>query len=1009
MGSRADAATPAGSGEAADPATPAGQASGAGAGETAAAGPALPGEAAPVDSGAAEALPDGGQPADAGTDDASTDEDADTGEVRYPAGPDRAGSAGGIDGTGEPGVNGAAGRTAHSASGGTRTQRPEGAVGTLSPGRPGVPRGAARLGLRPATRRASWQRAPGVLFAAVTILPSLLLMAWLLPGLPLLLAGRFADIPMIVISVPLAIALIVMLFRELPSAWPHGIRDLWSEGRAAPSEAAQPGAAQPATAAPGTEHALSSPGVQDGNGAVGPDAPGAESGEPGADPGQSGVDPGEPGVDAGEPEPGMDLRTDPVEDAPLAPAGPGPQPADTAAPSSRLRRGRPRDSQNTDVPWWALAGTIAVALGFAVWQFAENSQQIIVLRDPGTYLQFAYWIAGHGSTRIPQSLQAFGGAHQGLTFSSLGFYSSGTSVVPQFMAGLPMTLAIGVWAGGQLGAVAMAPIIGACAVLAFAGLAGRLVGARWAPAAALVLAVSLPEQYTGRTTFSETLAQVMLYGGLCMLADSFVLTGGRHVVPLPEPSSWRDGPAPNITLAFFGGLSIGLTLLIRIDGLSDLLPAIPFLGILLITKRPQAIPFGIGLFIGAAYGFADGYLLSRPYLNSIAASLRPLAMIALAAVALTGVGMGLLSARRTRSWLRFLFRSRPLRWLPEAVAALTVLAVAGFAARPYFQTVRGETNPATISYVAELQQLAHLAIDPRRQYSEDSLYWVIWYIGVPAVILGTIGIALLARRCLRALLTWRDSGYARIWALPLMIIGWVTVTVLWRPGIIPDQPWASRRLVPVVLPGLILAAVWASAWIKERGRQLGASRLAACVVAVCCVIALLVPAAVTTFGVGTTKSGSGSARLTANGLAFKRTGPARTRPSGNCAPVSGRTRRWSSSTRSPPTGSARSSGECARPRRPAWTTRSRLRWPRSWRASSGPRRPILLAEQQSQLTPYGGGTQQVLNLLTTQDAHQLTQPPARTWLIHFVVWMSQPASVTGGAVAGQAAEYSRRA
>ena len=164
------------------------------------------------------------------------------------------------------------------------------------------------------------------------------------------------------------------------------------------------------------------------------------------------------------------------------------------------------------MPWWALAATVAVAAGFAVWQFAENSQQIIVLRDPATYLQFAYWIAGHGSTRIPQSLQAFGGAHQGLTFSSLGFYSSGTSVVPQFMAGLPMTLAIGVWAGGQLGAVAMAPFIGACAVLAFAGLAGRLVGARWAPAAALVLAVSLPEQYTSRTTFSETLAQVLLYG-----------------------------------------------------------------------------------------------------------------------------------------------------------------------------------------------------------------------------------------------------------------------------------------------------------------------------------------------------------------------------------------------------------------------------------------------------------------------------------------------------------------
>ena len=29
----------------------------------------------------------------------------------------------------------------------------------------------------------------------------------------------------------------------------------------------------------------------------------------------------------------------------------------------------------------------------------------------------------------------------------------------------------------------------------------------------------------------------------------------------------------------------------------------------------------------------------------------------------------------------------------------------------------------------------------------------------------------------------------------------------------PDQPWASRRLVPVVLPGLILCAMWAAAWL----------------------------------------------------------------------------------------------------------------------------------------------------------------------------------------------------
>ncbi|HEY2280381.1 MAG TPA: hypothetical protein VGI00_18645, partial [Streptosporangiaceae bacterium] len=601
-----------------------------------------------------------------------------------------------------------------------------------------------RFRRRPGRDRPGLVRLPGTIFAAITLVPSVLVMAWLLAGLPLLLANRFSDIPMLIISVPLAIALVFVVVRELPSAWPHGIREFWDQRR--------------------------------------------------------------------------DERDEEV-------TAPGNTSATEQAPTQELAA-TPPDRPKPDVPWWALIATLVVVAGFTIWQLAENSQQVIVLRDPATYLQFAYWIAHQGTTHIPQSLAAFDGSHPGMTFSSLGFFQSGTMVVPQFMAGLPMMLALGVWAGGPLTAIAMAPIIGGCAILAFAGLVGRLAGGRWAPAAALVLAVSLPQQYTSRTTFSETLAQVMLFGGLCMLADSFTLTSGRHSISRPAVTSWRDGPTPPTALAFFGGLAIGLTLLIRIDGASDLLPAIPFLGLLLVTRRPQAVPFGLGLGLGVAYGLADGFLLSRPYLDSLSGSLRPLAIIALAAIVLTGIGMALVNIRPFGRWIRLLLRSRPLRWLPEAGAALTVLVIIGFAVRPYFQTVRGETNPATISYVAELQKLAGLAIDGHRQYAEDSLYWVIWYLGVPAVILATLGLALLVRRGLKSLLTWQDSGAARIWALPLLITGWVVVSVLWRPGIIPDQPWASRRLVPMVLPGLILAATWMAAWLKDRGHRLGASRVA---------------------------------------------------------------------------------------------------------------------------------------------------------------------------------------
>ena len=51
------------------------------------------------------------------------------------------------------------------------------------------------------------------------------------------------------------------------------------------------------------------------------------------------------------------------------------------------------------------------------------------------------------------------------------------------------------------------------------------------------------------------------------------------------------------------------------------------------------------------------------------------------------------------------------------------------------------------------------------------------------------------------------------------------------------------------------------------------------------------------------------------------------------------------------------------------------------------RRPVLLAENEDELP---GTPKQVVDLLTTQEAHNLTAPPTRTWLIHYTVWMSTP-------------------
>ncbi len=128
-------------------------------------------------------------------------------------------------------------------------------------------------------------RASGWLFGAVTVIPAMLAAAWLLPGFPLLLTGRFTALPMVLMFAPLAVGLCYFAVRQLPASWP-GFR---------------------------TQH-------------------------------------------------------------------------------------------KAPVPWWATAGTVAVAVIFAAWQIAYHTEQIIYLRDPSTYLQVGYWIAHHGSLPIPQSV-----------------------------------------------------------------------------------------------------------------------------------------------------------------------------------------------------------------------------------------------------------------------------------------------------------------------------------------------------------------------------------------------------------------------------------------------------------------------------------------------------------------------------------------------------------------------------------------------------------------------------
>jgi hypothetical protein len=308
-------------------------------------------------------------------------------------------------------------------------------------------------------------------------------------------------------------------------------------------------------------------------------------------------------------------------------------------------------------------------------------------------------------------------------------------------------------------------------------------------------------------------------------------------------------------------------------------------------------------------------------------------------------------------------------------------------------------GPVLSRYIAHLQHLLALPVNPARPYGEEALYWVVWYLGVPALLLGGFGLAVLTRRILRALLTWQDPQRAwRAWALPLAMICAGSAVVLWDPDISPDQPWGSRRLAVIVLPGLILVGMWAAGWLTGLARARGARRASASAVGLLCVVALLVPTVGTAFGLSLSHTGQGGGlRPVAQGLALRRVGLGETAAVRSlCATIPSNASVVIISYTTAQKFTQVIRGICGLP------TASMIGQPATAvdgvinAISSAGRRPVLLAAKPGPLRRFGGIPSPAMSLVTTMDPRELTVPPTQPWRTHYVIWMS----IVGGPVSG---------
>lgn len=501
------------------------------------------------------------------------------------------------------------------------------------------------------------------------------------------------------------------------------------------------------------------------------------------------------------------------------------------------------------VPVWSALACLLIAVGFAVWAGMTHGEQLVLRRDAGSYALYAHWLAAHHGLPVDADLSAFGGpaalSVPGFTLDSPAYYQvlggSGASttahIAPQFLLGAPALYSLGWWVAGWTGLLVAPAVLGGLALLAAAGLAARLVGPRWAPLAAAGLGLTQPMLHGARATFSEPPATLLVLAAAAVATDA--------LEPFARSRARRLGA--------LAGAMLGLAGLVRVDVLREVACLVPVCAALWIRRHPSAVPLGVAAFVGVGFAAIPAVVLARPYLHTVSGSLRPLVYgtVGLAALCLAVVGIHrrveprLIRRRQlgaggrsageggdgeppgaAGAWLRSV--------LPWAAAALVLLVGAALAARPAWMTVHQASDDPGNALVASLQQQQGLPVDGARTYAERSVEWLLWYTGVPVAVAALLACAgasaLVVRWWFRsAAVTSGPGGQGQAagqeqvtpprWLFAGLVGLGSVVSTLYRPGITPDHPWADRRLVPVVLPMVMIAGTAAAAWGVRLARR----------------------------------------------------------------------------------------------------------------------------------------------------------------------------------------------
>ena len=422
-----------------------------------------------------------------------------------------------------------------------------------------------------------------------------------------------------------------------------------------------------------------------------------------------------------------------------------------------------------------------LAVTLSVPNLLSSSQWLYSERDPATYTITAKWLTEHSAPVISQGLAAFGRTVNSEFVAGFYLRDGDDTWYPQASHLLPALISI----PGSLGGRALLAgnvVIGVCALLALYTAARQILGHWWALLPSAVVGLSMPFMAFTRGIYTEPTAMAFAFFAAAMLV--------------------RGCKKQSVKPWVVAGCAAGAVAMVRIDGLLVTAPLVMALGIVCVTNPvPVRGLRALTVFLGPALllvGLGAFELIenSTEYLLDLRSQIIGVVAVLVFGVAVYAITTAIGTRSRSGSWGASAIR----HWAIAASIGVLALGVL-LSARPLFwQAHHVDASSGYGTVVATLQRIAGQPVSPSRSYDEQSVVWVVWYLGIVGAVLALFGLALMTYR----LVLRRDAGEITLACL----IGSVCLVYLTYVAITPEQIWATRRFLPVIIPGLAMAAIY---------------------------------------------------------------------------------------------------------------------------------------------------------------------------------------------------------